>query len=384
MEQYDIYQNTTGTALDSSDGIEREAIQDNSADDLSFYFEPGTTLDEIRESQVYEYTKQIYELAEKSGDFANLVAYITLCKIYDELSGFIQPLELHPENDSPMILSHTKRVPDAMLRFPTEEAPVEVYNGMDYLNERTDKWEQLHDLSTDEDDMSNCNPILINRRSESGNFKKELLRQNVVVIDTDCVFTTESLYEEYKDAIEFLHLSNRWVKLPGLEGSTGKKLVGVDYDLQSASEAQDGGDSQNAEAQRQARLTPPSEMLSDIDLIPAQYRKRVRGGVQLHYVHTLYRQATEPIKKASALVVQQMYNNLLRADASVLQADAIDTGYQDASKSYKRFVPRQPEEPVRKQARLLVSDLVDKRIIFKRDGKLSARKATHPQPSFSF
>lgn len=379
MEEYEIYQNTTGIALDESDEIERETI-----DRMPFYFKPGTTPDEIRSSKVHQHTARIYKFAEETGEFANLVAYVTLCKIYDELYGSLQPLDLYPENDSPMILSHTERVPDAILRFPTEYVPVEVYNGMDYLNDRNDKWDQLHDLSTDEDDMSDCSPILINRRSESGEFKDELRKQNVTVIDTDCVFTSEALYEEYEDAIESLHLAKRYEIISEIEGATGVKLVGVDYDVQSATEAKNDDDDRDAESQRQARLTPPSEMLSDIDLIPPQYRKRVRGGVQLHYVNTLYRQTTEPTERASALVIQQMYNNLLRAQAGVPQPDSIDAGYQDASEQFTKIISRQPEEAVREQARLLVSDLVNERIIFKRDGKLSARKSTHPQQDFSF
>jgi len=379
MEHYEVYQNTTGIALDNSDEIERETI-----DGMPFYFRPDTTLREIRASQVHQHTSRIYKFAEKTGEFANLVAYVVLCKIYDELDGSLHPLDLYPENDSPMILSHTERVPDAMLRFPTEYAPIEVYNGMDYLNGRTDKWDQLHDLSTDENDMSDCSPILINRRSESGEFKDKLRKQNVTVIDTDCVFTSEELFEEYEDAIESLHLTKRYEIIQGIEGATGEKLVGVDYDLQRANVAKNDDDDRGAESQRQARLTPPSEMLSDIELIPPQYRKRVRGGVQLHYVNTLYRQTTEPTERASALVIQQMYNNLLRAEVGVPQQDAIDAGYQNASEQYTKIISRQPEEAVRKQARLLVSNLVDKRIIFKRDGKLSARKSTHPQQDFSF
>lgn len=210
MEEYEVYQNTTGIALDESDEIERETI-----DGMPFYFNPGTTPEEIKASNLHHHTSRIYEFAEKSGEFANLVAYVTLCKIYDELDGSLQPLDLYPENDSPMILSHTERIPDAMLRFPTEYVPVEVYNGMDYLNDRTNKWDQLHDLSTDEDDMSDCSPILINRRSESGEFKDDLRKQNVTVIDTDCVFTSEALYEEYEDAIESLRLAKRYEIISG-------------------------------------------------------------------------------------------------------------------------------------------------------------------------
>jgi len=87
-------------------------------------------------------------------------------------------------------------------------------------------------------------------------------------------------------------------------------------------------------------------MLEDIDEIPQQYRERVRGGVQLHYVNTLYRAAEEPTRKASCLTIQQMYNNLLRSPSGIRRQDAIEEGYEDACEKYGRIMQRQPDEAV--------------------------------------
>jgi len=386
MEKYEIYQNLTGEAIDDSDIIERDTLNVNNSDveKVPFYFKPETEYDDIKSSEIFSHSIRIYKLTNDIGEFANLVGYVTLCKIYNELKGNIEPLGVYPENDSPMILSHTDRVPDGLLQFPTEYAPVEVYNGMDYLNSRSDKWDQLTDLSSDDTDMSDCSPILINRRSESGDFKDDLRKENVTVIDTDCAIIPETLYDEYEDSIEYLNLEGVYEKVPGLEGANGSELYGEDYDVSSAADAANPHDSSDPEEQRQNRLTPPEDMLKDIDEIPKQYRERVRGGVQLHYVNTLYRAAEEPTRRASCLTIQQMYNNLLRSPSGIRREDAIEEGYEDACEKYGRIMQRQPDEAVLSKARKIVRDLIEENVIFERDGNISARRSTHPQQWFEF
>jgi hypothetical protein len=214
MEKYNIYQDATGIAVDNHSGIEKLKVHGN-----TYYVEDGTDESEVEDSEIYEVTERFREFLDKSGLIANLAAYVALCKVYSELDGAIEQMEPHPENNFNMLF-FTGRTPDAMIRFPGEYNPVEVYNGADFLNERTDKYDQLMDLSDSEDYHIESSPILINRRSKK-EFKDELLERNVVVIDTDYILAYSDIHSRYEDALQRLNVNSLFTKSRVLRRQTG-------------------------------------------------------------------------------------------------------------------------------------------------------------------
>jgi len=323
MEKYDIYQDATGIAVDNHSRIDKVKVDGN-----TYYVENGTDESDVADSEIYEVTERFREFLDKSGLIANLAGYVALCKVYSELEGAIQQMEVHPENNFNIIF-FTERTPDAMVKFPGEYNPVEVYNGADFLNDRAKKYGQLMDLSASDGHHIESSPILINRRSEK-EFKDELLERNVMVIDTDYIFTSFDTYSRYEDALKRLNVDSLVYELPRFEAANGDMIDGYDYDV-SKDGTHDYSDEERTDA-----LTPPEDMISDVDNLPDDYLERVRGGVQLQYVYTLYRRATNlsSTKRAAALVIQETYNNILRANTAVDRNSAIQDGWEDAEDQY--------------------------------------------------
>jgi hypothetical protein len=95
MEKYNIYQDATGIAVDNHSGIEKLKVDGN-----TYYVEDGTNENEVEDSEIYEVTERFREFLDKSGLIANLAAYVALCKVYSELDGAIEQMELHSEKIS--------------------------------------------------------------------------------------------------------------------------------------------------------------------------------------------------------------------------------------------------------------------------------------------
>jgi len=373
MEKYNIYQDATGIAVDNHGGIEKLKVGGN-----TYYVENGTDESDVEGTEIYEVTENFREFLDKSGLIANLAGYVALCKVYSELNGSIEQMEVHPENNFNMLF-FTERTPDAMIRFPGEYNPVEVYNGADFLNDRADKYDQLMDLSASDDHHIESSPILINRRSEK-DFKDKLLKRNVVVIDTDYILAYSDVHSRYEDALERLNVDSLTHEVPRFEAANGDMIDGYDYDVS------EDGDHDYSDDERMNALTPPEDMISDVDNLPDDYLKRVRGGVQLQYVYTLYRRATNstPTRRAAALVMQETYNNILRANTAVDRDSALQDGWDDAEDQYN-WLNQMDKSDIMDEADNIVDELEDEKILtVPQSGKISPRQATHPQPTFSF
>ncbi|MBX0287967.1 hypothetical protein EGH22_16665 [Halomicroarcula sp. F28] len=373
-EIYDVYQNITGTTVDRliDSGEVNEIYHEIDDGGRPFFARAG--VDSIEDEPIFERTREIYEFLTESGHFANLTAYIALCKIYDELNNDID-LEVLPEAERFHILYNAEgRVPDGLLRFPEEYVPIEVYNGADYLSNRSNKYEQMMDLASSDGDDTNSNPLLINRRSDS-DVRNDVRDKNGMVVDTGHILTTEDLYSEYEDVIELFNLDPLIHPLPPLEVANGDELDGEAYD------------SLGMDTDAAAKLRPPSQMLSDVDELPEEYLKRIRGGVQLQYVNSIYRRTTETARRDACYVLQTIYNQLLR-EGGKERSVAIREGWVGAQKRYRRIKELENRDGEEKEMVLdevgeLLTKLRNENITTLTNGKIHARKSLHPQPSLS-
>jgi hypothetical protein len=371
-----IHQNETGQAMNAMQdaGDIQEVKHPIDGQDIPFAARPD--VENLDGEPIVNHTDQMYDFLLESSEFANLTAYVALCQIYEELSGRID-MEVLPERRYQHLLPHAGNgVPDAMLRLPGEWAPVEVYNGANYLNNESRKFYQVRNLSSDDSADTPANPIFINRRSDDSVRDSIRKSENGMVIDTDCILTTDSLYDEYRDVIELFGLSDLIYPLPELEVTDGSTLNGQEYDSLS----------ENADAA--GKLRPPADMLTDIDELPEQYLKRIRGGVQLLYVNSLYRRTDDPFRSDACYVVQTLYNQLLREGGKERDA-AIRDAWDASIDQWNRIRQIESEDGDRKEAvldrvRSIVTQLQNERIIFLGDGQIYARKASHPQTSLSF
>jgi hypothetical protein len=183
LEGADIYQDRTGEILsDMLDEGEVGKIK-ISLDGHNIPFitrpedPPPKPDDEIRAA-----TREFNKFLRESSDFAELTAYVALCKVYDEIGSDITTMEVLPKGERPHQLNGISNELDGFVHLRNEYIPVEVYNGADYLS-ADGKYQQLGDYSIDEQPMSN--PLLINRRADSDIKSRVRSELNGMVIDTD-------------------------------------------------------------------------------------------------------------------------------------------------------------------------------------------------------
>lgn len=372
LEYAGVYQNVTGNALSillDNDRIGRRDISVN-GESRPYFTRPKDPRPKPSEKLVDSAT-EFEEFLTENGHFADLAVYIALSKIFDELSGHITGLDVYPEGPYPAMLQYPGREPDGVIRFSNEHVPIEVYNGGNYLSTSGHKYDQIQDLSSDNSNGLQSNPMLINRRCDD-DFKAAVRRRNGMVVDTDLIIASESAKTDIQNHIDRLQVSPIIKFLPEFEDTNGDPITGDEYYEISNS-------SQDIE-----RIRPPNAMASEANKLPNEFLKRIRGGVQLQYVNSIYREDHPPIRKDAALVVQAIYNRLLR-EGGVDKQDAIDDGWTAVTQHYRRLKTAQQRQPaILDEARSFLGRLKEDNVLLDRNGKFYARNATHPQPSLTF
>lgn len=367
-----IYQDESGQALKelkSAGEVGRKDI-DVGGTKRVYFTRPETPTPEPAD-EIQTAVRQFEAFLTKCGYFGNLVVYAALCKIHDELSNYITGFEVLPEAPRPYLLNNPGREPDAVVLFPDEKIPVEVYNGGDYLGTNTRKYAQLTDLSTDPDGGLPTNPILINHRSDD-DIKQSVRSMNGLVVDTGLILACENKREGIQDVLETLHLERRIDFVPELETSDGVRLDGEDYDDLSRGKADVD------------IIHPPSKLAPAASALPEQFLQRIRGGVQLQYVNSIYREGHGPTTADACFVLQEIYNILLREGGHTRQ-QIIDKGWEKTTDQYRRLKSAEQRKPAILDAtRSLLNRLRDERVITERNGELHARKAEHPQQDLTF
>lgn len=383
-ESYGIYQNATGNVL--KELLERDEIGKATVkiqrDDRPFITRPTAESSDI-EQDIIDATRDFDTFLTTSGFFAELSVYVALCKVHEELSDRIE-VDVLPKGPRPHLLNYPGRDPDALIMLPSEYVPVEVYNGKNYLGTNGRKFQQSLDLSSfdsiEDDDGStelgeadalNSYPFLINRRSDDS-IKNTIRRMNGMVVDTDCIIGCEDTHLNIEDILELLKVKPLVEMLPSLETNDGVSLNGNEYDQRASEKGKDG------------ILRPPSIMADAAADLPLQFMQRIRGGVQLQYVNSLYRQFSEPAKRTACLVLQTIYNQLLR-EGGWDRDFALQEGWDKTTRRYPRIKSAgQRKESILEETRTLISRLRDEKIIVEQNNGLHARKAWHPQQSLSF
>jgi len=97
-----------------------------------------------------------------------------------------------------------------------------------------------------------------------------------------------------------------------------------------------------------------------------------------------YRKASETVERNAAGVLQQIYNILLR-EGGMTRQTAIDMGWDTYEENYTYVKSlKEQEEMVREQTHTYITQLREANVIEEANGKIYARKAAHPQQTFSF
>jgi len=362
-----IYQTKTGSTIEELKraGEINEFQEVINGEEHSFISEPNTS---TVSQEVRERFERVDDFLEKSGHFGSLIAYVALCKVWDELSD--THVDVMPEG-SYSVLHHTGRNPDSFVIYPNEYIPVEVYNGRDYLDTpgsgyQSNKHEQLHDYANvPEGHNLSCNPFLICRRS-TDDLRGKLRQWDGMGIDTDCIVACETQRPGINEDLEFFAISGSVEFIPEVEAPNGSLINGEDYDNA-------GPDS--------PLLRPTGEIAENASNIPQFYMERIRGGVQLHYVNSYYRRRHDASSTQACRVVQTLYNQLLREGGKDRQT-AISDAWE--ATNFRGSIPPRQEDIIKEEAGEIISNLEGKRVIFRRGTDIYARKSKHPQQGLTF
>jgi hypothetical protein len=387
-EAYGIYQNDSGGILNDMlesgfVGISNEEVEspEGDAEFQSHDYFTRPDVDEPEATKVIDNHKQVMEALHASGHFADLVAYATISKVWDELEGF--HFQVWPEGEFNHLLPHTNRKPDALFQLPQERVPVEVYNGRDVVDTsgpgyNSEKDEQLSGLQADSDADSHydSNPFLICRRS-TDSIKTSLRSWDGLAVDTDLIVMCEDTRSEYIDNLRFFNIEQLIEFIPRFRTRDGALIDGEGYSDRALN---DDVDNINPEVMTENLRGDSSG--SGIQKVPKQYHRRVRGGIHLQYVNSLYRTASGPNQEAAARVIINLYHNLLRSDG-LDRAQALDDAWVETQQKTTSNIS-QMEEAIRSQADELLDTLTDHNIVWRDGNTIYARNSEHPVRDLSF
>lgn len=388
-ERYGIYQNDSGGILNDMlesgfVGISNEEIKSPEGDaefqNHDYFTRPS--IEEPEAKEVIDSHEQVMEALHESGHFADLVAYATICKIWDELNGF--HFEVWPEGEFNHLLSHTDRKPDALYQLPQERVPVEAYNGRDVVDipgqgYNSEKYEQLNELQADSDANTHfdSNPFLICRRSTD--LMKKSLREkwNGLAVNTGLIVMCEDVRSKYIDDLSFFNIQQLIEFIPRFHTQAGALIDGEGYSDRALN---DNVDDINPEVM--VENLRGGSTGSGVQKIPKQYHQRVRGGVHLQYVTSLYRTASGLTQQAAAWVIKNLYHNLLRSDG-LNRTQAIENAWVETQQEMTSNISS-IEEAIRNQTDELLDTLIDHNIVWRDGNTIYARNSEHPVQDFSF
>jgi len=368
LEGAEIYQDRTGEILSDllNNGEVGKTKIPLGGSDIPFVTRPEDPPPEP-DDEIRAATREFNQFLRESSDFAELTAYVALCKVYDEIGADITAMDVLPKGERPHRLNGIDNELDGFMQLRNEYIPVEVYNGADYLSV-SGKYQQLCDYSIDEQPMSN--PLLINRRADTDIKSRVRAELNGMVIDTDVILGCEETHPDLEAVLDLFNLGGIVQLLPPLTTDSGTDLVGADYD--------------NAVTNNPGLIRPPAELAVAADTLPDQYVRRIRGGVQLFYVNSFYRSASERTEWEASLVLQEIYNLLLRI-GGMTRPVALDMGWDEFTDSYGNVKSaNQRQGMILDQTRDYIQQLLEERVLVEQNDQLHARRATHPQQTFSF
>lgn len=387
-EAYGIYQNDSGRILKEMleggfVGISEMEIESPEGDE-EYQNHDYFTRSEVNGPDVTDVVfnhEQVMTALHESGHFADLVAYATISKVWDELDGF--HFQVWPEGEFEHLLPHTNGKPDAMFQLPQEQVPVEVYNGRDVVDTpghgyESEKYEQLDELqaNSDGDSHFDSNPFLISRRS-TDSIKTSLRNWDGLAVDTGLIVMCEDVQSEYLDNLEFFNIEQLVEFVPRFRARDGALIDGEGYSERALN---DNVDVINSEVMAENLRGDTSG--SGIQKVPQQYHQRVRGGIHLQYVNSLYRTASGPTQKAAARVVINLYHNLLRSDG-LDRTPALEDAWVETRRKTTSNIS-QMEESIRSQSDDFLNALIEQNVVWRDGNTIYARNSEHPVQDLSF
>lgn len=362
LETAEIYQDVTGACLSE---LESEGKINYSVFDGHKYIVSPDSSSPSPDPRIKNATNRFYDFFDRQSNayFAELCAYVAICKVYDELPV---SMDVHPKGNYPRKFRGKDIELDVFVEFFQERFPIEVYNGFQFVDDEHNKISELEQLSSDGEPMSN--PVLFNRLSSP--FSKKEVPKNGLIIDTRSILGCEENNENMAETVNILHIESHFELLPRIQTNEGLEFDGTDWH---------GAPDNYSDVQ-------PSKMVPSASDLPDSYLRRIRGGLQFQYVSTLFRRMSEPVDQIAATVIQDIYHHLLRHPKGTPHGDVIDIGwksYQKRHKHVKTEVTRF-EPDIKERARELLSRLLSDDIVIDRGGELYARSSLHPHVSLDF
>lgn len=360
LEDAGIYRDFTGRSLQEL-SEEQEIIDQEKYDGRNYFVRAGESgsLDQIVKESVEGY----YQLLDEIGKFGELLAFTSLCKIHRDLNGLTR--EVLPEGNRSHRLRGIELKPDAFVEFQRKCSPVEVYNGTQYIKESHKKIAQQVIPSSSQQHPHSC-PIMITRLA-SDDAEERVLEHNGVIIQTGKVIVNEQKESRYSRFLDLLDISRNFQFVPPLETIDGYEIDGQRY----SEWVNDGSE--------YSKIAPHKIACANI---PNFYEERVRGGIQLIHVNSLYRESTTRIQKYACLVLQPLFHHLLRQEEAELE-QLLEFGWEDFEDRYPRTKANSVEDAILDQVRNYLSELEQNNIVNSYSDTYETVKSSHPHLSMS-
>ena len=364
-----MYQDFAGRVLDvleTDEKISRTKIRTIETP-LLYFHAPDTMPSDAAKSEISERVArflQVLKSSKRSTFLAELVHYIAMCKVVEEMREASLVVDALPKGQYPTMLRDPWEV-DAMLLMRGEYFPADVYNGTHYTMSDDTKVQTAAKVHT----RGHANPVLLSRLS-SKDVKNSYFRMNGIVVDQGKILTLETEEDDFQDLARELRVHNVILKVPPVTVD-GHRLDGDSYNTLLRRE------------ERGVRLLDVVNFASAADQIPDAILRKVRGALRLLYVGAEYRLARNATGRTAALILQRVLNRLLT------HPDGIDTAQltDRDSGTFRRVISGLPQTQKDKAVSAFersFSELEEIGFLRTHGSKVVSDEADHPHTYLNF
>ncbi|MGB9952152.1 hypothetical protein ACOZ4F_07085 [Haloarcula marismortui] len=303
-----------------------------------------------------------YDLLDEVGKFGELVAYAALCDVSSDYDNLIY--HVLPESDQTHRLQGISYEPDVFIEFGDKCTPVEVYNGTEYIT-KDKKKVQKQTLRAASRENPHSRPLLV-APLVSEEAEEVVLNGDGVATQFGKPLVCRNKLSQYERYLEYLNVKSNFRYIPPIKTKDGTEIDGEEYDRILGS----------------AEYRGITEEKIKSDRIPDEYIERIRGGIQLVYVSSIYPEASNKIEEYACLVLQPLFHHLLRNDG-VSEPELLDFGWDDFTERYPKAKGGVSKEAVFEMTQNYIEHLLDIGMIVEEGGSMSTYESKHPHLSLS-
>ena len=238
-----------------------------------------------------------------SGFMAELAAFVALCDTYLKHQGDTPALLLPKGRWN--LFNYVDWEVDCQLVISGENRPIDVSNSIQHLMMNNPK---IQDHTRWEAE-GRLEPVLINRMSSKTVKELYVYQWDSMVCDVEkLVLLDEDSTHQVREAAERLEIDRFIYWIPRLPTNYGSM----------------DGDTYNQVVSSERFQLHPEDFAPTASQLPDRYRQKITGLFRLLHVNSLYRQAHTTKERVLAVLMQNIYNYLLRSTGGVQEETVLN------------------------------------------------------------